>query len=62
MKWKWFKKAGWLYLPVSPAGYIITAMAIIFILSVYAVNASNNHSVCGDLYELFVFTNCTAFW
>jgi hypothetical protein len=62
MKTIWFKKLGWLYAPVHPAGFIVTLLAIIFLVSVYMAIVRNGHSVSDDLYEMFVYTSCTAFW
>ena len=58
----WFKKWSWLYLPLHPIGILITLLAILFLLPVYSVIIGNGHSVSDDLYHLFVYTSCTAFW
>lgn len=58
----WFKKWGWSYLPVHPIGFVITLLALIFLVPIYATVLRNGHSVSDDLYELFVYTTCTAFW
>jgi hypothetical protein len=58
----WFKKFGLLYLPVHPMGVIITFMAIVFLIPVYMAIVRNGHSVSDDLYQMFVYTTCTAFW
>lgn len=62
MKQNWFKKFGWIYLPVNPVGVIITIMAILFLVPVYMAIIRNGHSVSDDLYNMFVYTTCTAFW
>ena len=62
MKTIWFKRLGWVYIPVNPAGFIITLLAIIFLVPVYMAIVRNGHSVSDDLYEMFVYTSCTAFW
>lgn len=58
----WFKKTGWLYVPVHIMGLIITFLAIVFLAPVYAAIIRNGHSASDDLYHLFVYTTCTAFW
>jgi hypothetical protein len=58
----WFKRTGWLYLPISAAGVLVTLLAIIFLVPVYMAILRNGHSVSDDLYQLFVYTSCTAFW
>ena len=58
----WFRKSGWFYLPVHPAGYIITLLAVVFLIPIYMAIFRNGHSVSDDLYEMFVYTTCTAFW
>jgi hypothetical protein len=58
----WFKRWGWGYVPVHIMGLIVTAGAIIFLVPIYAATARNGHSVSDDLYNMFVYTTCTAFW
>jgi len=59
---KWFKPFYFIYLPISIAGYLVTIAAVIFLIPVYTAIIRNGHSVSDDLYSLFVFTSCTAFW
>ena len=61
MKTIWFKKSGWIYIPVHPAGFIVTLLAVIFLAPVYMSIIRNGHSLSDDLYEMFVYTTCTAF-
>ena len=58
----WFKKAGWVYIPVHAMGLLVTALAIIFLIPVFMSITRNGHSVSDDLYHMFVYTSCTAFW
>lgn len=62
MNSSWFKKWGWVYVPVHAMGLLVTIVAIIFLVPVYAAIVRNGHSVSDDLYQLFVYTTCTAFW
>jgi hypothetical protein len=62
MKQVWFKQFGWMYIPIHPAGFIITLLAIIFMVPVCLAVVRNGHSVSDDLYEFFVYGTCTAFW
>jgi len=62
MKQILFKKPGWIYLPVHPMGILITFLAILFLVPVYIAIVRNGHSVSDDLYQMFVYTTCTAFW
>ena len=62
MKQQWFKKSGWIYLPVHPMGVVVTFMAIVFLIPVYMAIIRNGHSVSDDLYQMFIYTTCTAFW
>ncbi len=62
MKQNWFKKSGWMYLPVNAMGILITFMPILFLVPVYMAIVRNGHSVSDDLYEIFVYITCTAFW
>ena len=62
MKEIWFKKWGWFYLPVNIMGYIICLLAIIFMVPIVIAADRNAHSVTDELYNIFVFVTCTAFW
>ncbi len=62
MKQIWFKKWGWIYLPVNLMGYEISIAAIIFMVPVIMANDRNEHSVSDELYSIFIFATCTAFW
>jgi hypothetical protein len=58
----WFKRFGWIYIPTHPMGALVTMMAIVFLIPVFMAIIRNGHSVSDDLYQLFVYTSCTAFW
>ncbi len=60
MKQIWFKKSGWIYLPVTAMAVVVTFLAILFLVPVYMAVVRNGHSVSDDLYEMFVYTACTA--
>lgn len=50
---RWFKKEGWIYLPVHRMGYFVIIMAIIFIVPVIMAIARNGHAVSDELCENF---------
>lgn len=58
----WFKKYGWVYLPIQAEGFIVTLLAFIFMVPVCMAIYRNGHSVSDDMYQLFVYATCTAFW
>ncbi len=58
----WFKKWGWMYIPIHFFGFIVTLAAVLFLVPVFTTITRNGHSVSDDLYHLFVYTTCTAFW
>lgn len=62
MKQQWFKRSGWFYIPVHPMGFFVTILAIIFMIPVCIATFRNGHSVTDDLYQVFVYGTCTAFW
>ena len=62
MKTIWFKRLGLFYIPIHFMGFIITLLAIIFLMPVYMAIIKNGHSISDDLYHIFVYTTCTAFW
>jgi hypothetical protein len=62
MKQIWFKRIGWFYLPVHIMGLFVTLGAFVFMVPVCIAVFRNGHSVSDDLYEIFVYGTCTAFW
>jgi len=62
MKQQWFKSKGWLYVPVHPFGFMVTLFAVLFMIPVCIAVLRNDHSVTDDLYGIFVYGTCTAFW
>jgi len=62
MKQVWFKKAGWFYLPIHPMGVLTTVLAMLFMVPGIIATDGNAHSVTDELYQLFVYATCTAFW
>ena len=62
MKQVWFKQIGWLYFPIHALGYLVTILAIIFMVPVVIAVDRSAHSVSDELYSIFVFFTCTAFW
>lgn len=56
----WFKKAGWLYVPINVVGIAITVPAIGFMIAAYIAVNRNSHSVSDELYALFVYVTCMA--
>jgi uncharacterized membrane protein len=62
MKTQWFKKVGWVYIPFHAMGFLTTILAVLFLIPVFISVDRNAHSVSDELYQLFVFVTCTAFW
>jgi hypothetical protein len=59
---KWFKKSGWVYMPTHFMGVLVTLLAIVFLIPIFTAIDRNSHSVSDELYNLFVYATCTAFW
>jgi uncharacterized membrane protein len=55
MTTNWFKKSGWVYLPVSVMGVISTLLHIIFCITVFIAVDNHSHSVTDTLYGVFPF-------
>lgn len=62
MKTIWFKQVGLFYIPVHFYGYILTILAIVLMVPVATAVFRNGNSVTDDLYHLFIYLTCTAFW
>lgn len=58
MKNIWFKRMGWVYLPVSVPGALITLAALLFCVQVFVAVDRFSHSVSDELYSIFPFFAC----
>lgn len=58
----WFKRIGWLYLPIHIAGVLVTLAAIVTCVWFFIAIDRNSHSVSDTLIKFFVYLFCTAFW
>ncbi len=55
MKHIWFKKFGWVYLPVNVPGVLVSAIILAFCLQVFMVIDRHSHSVSDTLYGIFPY-------
>jgi len=55
MKMNWFKKTGWIYIPVSIIGAILYTGVIIFCVTVFLAVDRHSHSVSDTFYGIFPF-------
>jgi len=55
MKTHWFKRWGWVYLPVSVGGAVCVLLAFAFAVNVFIVIDRRSHSVSDSLYGIFPF-------
>jgi hypothetical protein len=62
MRQIWFKRTGVFYIPVHPLGFTVSILAIVFMIPIVIAVNRTAHSVTDELYEIFVYTTCTAFW
>ncbi len=62
MKTNWFRQIGLFYIPVHAFGYLVTLLAILFMVPVSMAIFRNGHSISDDFYQLFIYLTCTAFW
>ncbi len=51
----WFKPWGWIYRPVSLAGWLACLFALIFCVQVFVAVDRDSHSVSDTLYGIFPF-------
>jgi hypothetical protein len=55
MKANWFKKIGWLYVPTSYMGVILTLAVLFFCATVFVAVDRHSHSVSDTLYGIFPY-------
>ena len=58
MKTVWLKRAGWIHLPISVPGAVITLAALAFCVQVFLAVDHKSHSVSDTLYGVFPFFAC----
>ncbi len=58
----WFKKLGWLYVPVHAMGLLVTAVFVIMNVVFFIAIDRESHSVSDTLLRFFVYFTCTVFW
>jgi hypothetical protein len=52
---RWFKPAGILFVPASPIGFLLSALALGFCAQVFWFVDTHSHSVSDTLYGVFPF-------
>ena len=62
MKSNWFKKAGWVYIPVHPMGLLVTIGAIAVNGWFFIAIDRHSHSVSDTLINFFIYFSCVLFW
>jgi hypothetical protein len=55
MSAKWFKKTGWVYLPVSLTGILLTVLTLAFCITIFTAVDRNSHSNSDTLYGIFPY-------
>lgn len=55
MKNPWFKKTGWVYIPISWEGFIIAAVFIFFCVHIFLFVDGKSHSVSDTFYGIFPY-------
>ena len=58
----WFKKFGWLYMPIHFIGWIITLTSVGTAIWFFMAIDKHSHSVSDTLINFFVYFTCIAFW
>jgi hypothetical protein len=55
MKHRWFRPWGWIYLPISWQGFVVSLMGLAFCLQVFVAVDSRSHSISDTLYGIFPY-------
>ena len=58
MEREWFKRVGWLYVPWSWPGVLITLLALGFCVQVFIAVDRHSHSVSDTAYGVFPYFAC----
>jgi hypothetical protein len=58
MQRRWFREWGWIYLPVSWQGTVLTVLSLAFSAQVFLAVDRNSHSVSDTFYGVFPYFVC----
>jgi hypothetical protein len=58
MSKRWFKRWGWVYLPISWQAVVVSLMALVFCVQVFVAVDRRSHSVSDTLYGIFPYFCC----
>jgi hypothetical protein len=58
MKARWFKRLGWIHLPVSWQGALLSLAGLAFCIQVFVAVDRHSHSVSDTLYGIFPYFAC----
>lgn len=53
------REFGWLYLPVSPAAWVLALLSIAFCVGTFLAVDARSHSISDTLYGVFPFWSAT---
>ena len=59
MNENWFRRVGWLYVPVSVIGVVLWVLSGLLCATVFMAVDRHSHSVSDTLYGIFPFFVCT---
>lgn len=55
MEINWFRKIGWIYVPVSFIGVVVLLLTIAFCVNVFIAIDRHSHSVSDTMYGIFPY-------
>lgn len=55
----WFRPWGWLFRPVSVAGWLAVSMTLLLCINAFAAIDRHSHSVSDTLYGVFPYFACS---
>ena len=55
MSTNWFKKIGWIYIPTTVIGIILSLCVVFFCVTVFLAIDRHSHSVSDTLYGIFPY-------
>ncbi len=58
MKPVWYKKFGWLFLPISWEGWLLALLGLLFCVQVFIAIDRHSHSVSDTFYGIFPYFAC----
>jgi hypothetical protein len=58
----WFKRMGWIYIPVHAFGYAVTIVAVLLMWQMAVFVDNTTYPITKEILDIFLYSTCITFW